>query len=105
MPAVVGENGFHEVEVESKSDAIKGDSITIEYHPAGLGSVVQGASVIGVQEGSNMVFKTDLEGKNISPGIYWAEFIRDDNGTNRQIGVTNSDDNQVKVRITDADSI
>lgn len=101
----VGENGIHEIEAESKSDALQGDAVRIEYVPVGGGSPITGASVIGVAEGAVMAFTTDFSQVGIEPGVYEIEFIRSDGTQERQIDLVGEDDNRITVEVTDADSI
>jgi len=103
--ATVGENGIHEIEAESKSDALQGDAIRVEYMPVTRGDPVTGASVIGVSEGRVMAFTTDFSQASISPGVYEIEFIRSDGTQERQIDLVGEDDNRITVSVTDADSI
>jgi len=103
--ATVGENGIHEIEAESKSDALQGDAIRIEYVPVSGGDSITGASVIGVSEGAIMAFSTDFSQVSISPGVYEIEFIRSDGTQERQIDLVGEDDNRITVEVTDADSI
>jgi len=103
--APIGENGIHEIEAESKSDALQGDAIRVEYVPVGGGSSITGASVIGVAEGGVMVFSTDFSQVGIQPGVYEIEFIRSDGTQERQIDLAGEDDNKITVEVTDADSI
>jgi len=103
--STVGENGIHEIEAESKSDALQGDAIRVEYVPVGGGDPVTGASVIGVAEGSVMAFSTDFSQASIGPGLYQVEFIRSDGTQERQIGLVSEDDNRITVSVTNADSI
>jgi hypothetical protein len=103
--ATVGENGIHQIEAESRSDAIQGDAIRVEYIPLGGGQSVTGASVIGVSEGSVMSFATDFSNNAIDPGIYQIEFIRSDGQTDRQIDIIGEDDNDITVQVTQAESI
>jgi len=104
MPTV-GENGIHEIQATSKSDALKGDAIRVEYIPQSGGDSITGDSVIGVEDGGTMVFTTDFSQIGISPGTYQIEFIRSDGTEERQINLINQGDNQATVRITDARSI
>jgi len=103
--ATVGENGIHEVEAESRSDALQGDAIRVEYVPVGGGDPVTGASVVGVAEGSVMAFSTDFSQVGIEPGVYEIEFIRSDGTQERQIDLVGEDDNRITVEVTNADSI
>jgi len=103
--ATVGENGIHEIEAKSRSDALQGDAIRVEYVPVGGGASITGASVIGVAEGSVMVFSTDFSQASIPPGVYEIEFIRSDGTQERQIDLVDEDDNSITVEVTDADSI
>jgi hypothetical protein len=103
--ATIGENGIHQIEAESRSDAIKGDAIRVEYVPLGGGSSVTGASVIGVDKGSVMSFATDFSNNAITPGTYKVEFIRSDGQTERQIDVLGEDDNDLTIQVTQAESI
>jgi hypothetical protein len=103
--ATVGENGIHEIEAESKSDALQGDAIRVEYVPLSGGSSVTGASVIGVADGGVMAFSTDFSQASITPGVYEIEFIRSDGTQERQIDLVDEDDNRITVEVTDADSI
>jgi len=103
--ATVGENGIHEVDAESKSDALQGDAIRVEYVPVSGGPSVTGASVIGVAEGAVMAFTTDFSQVGIEPGVYEIEFIRSDGTQERQIDLVGEDDNRITVEVTDADSI
>jgi len=103
--ATVGENGIHEIEAESRSDALQGDAIRIEYVPVTGGDPVTGASVVGVSEGSVMAFTTDFSQAGIQPGVYEIEFIRSDGTQERQIDLVGENDNKITVEVTDADSI
>jgi len=103
--ATIGEDGIHEIEAESRSDALQGDAIRVEYVPVSGSNTVTGASVIGVSKGSVMAFSTDFSQVGIQPGVYEIEFIRSDGTQERQIDLVGEDDNRITVEVTDADSI
>jgi predicted Zn-dependent protease len=103
--ATIGEDGIHQIEAESRSDALQGDAIRIEYVPVTGGDPVTGASVVGVSEGSVMAFSTDFSQAGIQPGVYEIEFIRSDGTQERQIDLVGENDNKITVEVTDADSI
>jgi len=101
----VGEGGIHEISAESKSDALQGDAIRVEYVSVLGGDTVTGASVIGVSKGSVMAFSTDFSQADIQPGVYEVEFVRSDGTQERQIDLVGEDDNKITVEVTDAESI
>jgi len=103
--ATVGEDGIHQIEAESRSNAIQGDAIRVEYVPLGGGQSITGASVIGVSKNSVMSFVTDFDQNAISPGFYQVEFIRSDGQIERQIDIVDEDDNNITVQVTQAESI
>lgn len=101
----IGEQGIHQIEAESRSSAIQGDAIRVEYVPLSGNSPITGASVIGVAKGSVMRFVTDFSNNPIDPGFYHVEFIRSDGQTERQIDVIGQEDNDLTVQVTQAESI
>lgn len=103
MAETVGENGFHSIEVESQSDDLKGDDVTVRYVRGG--TKVAGDTQLGVEKGATMIFVTDFEDKQIGPGLWRFEFTRDDSGTTRQVGIDGESRNQRAVQVTDAQTI
>jgi len=103
MADTVGENGFHSIEVESQSDDLKGDDVTVRYVRGD--TKIAGNTQIGVEEGATMIFVTNFEDKQIGPGLWRFEFTRDDSGVTRQVGIEGESRNQRAVQVTDADTI
>ena len=103
MADTVGENGLHVIEVESQSSDLKGSDVTVHYVRADMR--VTGNAQPGVGKGSTMVFVTDFEDKQISPGLWRFEFTRDDSGVTRQVSIEGERGNQKTVQITDAGTI
>jgi len=103
MAAKVGENGFHKIELTSESDEIQGDTLTVYYSNGDR--VIEGASDIGAQKGGEMVFATDFEDKDITPGIWVWEVLRDAGGTIRQVAIKGERGNQGSVQVTNSEQI
>ena len=103
MADTVGENGLHVIEVESQSSDLKGDDVTVHYVRGDMR--VMGDTQPGVVEGATMVFVTDFEDKQISPGLWQFEFTRDDAGVTRQVGIDGERGNRGTVQVTDAGTL
>ena len=103
MADAVGENGLHIIEVESQSNDLEGDEITVHYVRGD--TRIAGDTQVGVAEGAIMTFTTDFADKQISPGVWRFEFTRSDSGTRRQVGIGTGSRNERKVKVTDAASI
>jgi len=103
MTDTVGENGFHIIEVESQSDGLKGDDMTVHYVRGD--TTIAGDTQVGVGEGATMTFTTDFADKQIDPGRWRFEFTRSDSGVTRQVGIEGENRNQKVVKVTDAETI
>ena len=103
MANTVGENGFHIIEIESRSNDLKGDDITVRYVRGD--TKIVGDTQVGVEKGQTMTFTTDFADKQIDPGLWRFEFTRSDSGVTRQVGIEGESRNQRAVQVTDAESI